>query len=172
MIEGATISLRALEPDDVELLYEWENDTSFWSTGDTHAPISINDIKSLIEHSDLDIYQTRQMRLMIVENKSQATIGCIDMFDFEPFNMHTAIGILIDKKHRQQGFAKDAISVFCDYLFNYLNLETILATVSADNIASLALFNSCGFQHNGTYKNWTKRGNKFLDVEIFQKLKK
>lgn len=168
MIEGKNITLRALEPEDVNCIYEWENNTSEWNAGDMRTLISKSDIQSLINHSDLDIYQTRQMRLMIVNKTDNQTIGCIDMFDFDPFNMHASIGILIKEKYRRRGLATDAVNTFSKYLFDFLNLKSILATVQIDNVASSLLFKSCNFDHIGTYKSWMRRKNGFIDVEIFQ----
>ena len=34
-LENDTIRLRALEPEDLDLLYAWENDTSLWEFGST-----------------------------------------------------------------------------------------------------------------------------------------
>ena len=39
-LENDTIRLRALEPEDLDLLYAWENDTSLWEFGSTLVPYS------------------------------------------------------------------------------------------------------------------------------------
>ena len=39
-LESENICLRAPEPEDLELLYEWENDSSLWIAGNTRAPYS------------------------------------------------------------------------------------------------------------------------------------
>lgn len=160
--------LRALEPDDVGLLYEWENDTAEWDSGETFTPVSRHDMKTFINHADLDIYHTRQMRLMIVRKSDNQTVGYIDMFDFDPFNMHASVGILINHKFRLQGFAKDTLRVFCKYAFNFLSVNALLATTATTNTASKALFSGCGFRHVGVFRGWIRRNNVFGDVELFQ----
>lgn len=40
MLTDGTISLRALEPIDVDTLYRWENDPAVWGVGLTLAPYS------------------------------------------------------------------------------------------------------------------------------------
>ena len=37
-IEGRTIRLRAVEPGDVDLMYEWENDYDIWPVSGTTEP--------------------------------------------------------------------------------------------------------------------------------------
>ena len=42
MLRGENINLRALEPSDLDVLYNWENDTSIWKVSQTIAPFSKN----------------------------------------------------------------------------------------------------------------------------------
>ncbi|MDP4226269.1 MAG: GNAT family N-acetyltransferase, partial [Bacteroidota bacterium] len=39
-LENKIVRLRALEPSDVEILYNWENDTSVWQISGTLSPFS------------------------------------------------------------------------------------------------------------------------------------
>ena len=39
-MENELIRLRALEPDDVQVLYKWENDTEVWKVSNTIVPFS------------------------------------------------------------------------------------------------------------------------------------
>ena len=36
MLVGENISLRALEPEDLDLFYQWENDSSIWKISQTY----------------------------------------------------------------------------------------------------------------------------------------
>ena len=98
-LEGKLIQLRAPEPEDLECLYRWENDTEIWQVSNTLTPFSRYILKNYIESAHLDIYETRQLRFMIdaLSNGSEAkkTIGTIDLFDFEPYHNRAGIGILI-----------------------------------------------------------------------------
>ena len=66
------VVLRALEPEDVELLYGWENDSDLWQVSNTLAPFSKYVLTQFIESQMQDIYQTRQMRLVIESNPTTA----------------------------------------------------------------------------------------------------
>ena len=57
------IMLRALEPEDLELLYEWENNEIYWTLSNTVAPFSKFILKRYLENSHKNIYETGQLRL-------------------------------------------------------------------------------------------------------------
>ena len=41
LLSNDIITLRALEPTDLDTLYRWENDTTLWAVSDTVAPYSL-----------------------------------------------------------------------------------------------------------------------------------
>lgn len=59
------IRLRALEPEDLELLYQWENESSYWIISNTVSPFSKYTLKRYMENSHKSIYETGQLRLMV-----------------------------------------------------------------------------------------------------------
>lgn len=166
MISGALTYLRALEPSDAQLLYDWENNLELWCGGTT-KPVSLADIKLFIEHSELDIYQSRELRLMIVEKKSGTTVGSIDLFEFDPFNLHGSIGIMLHQNFRGQGLATDAINAFTKYLFEFYGMRTLCATTAESNIDSAKLFTRCNFKQTGQRPNWLRKGKIYEDELIF-----
>lgn len=64
-LTGGHIRLRALEPDDVETMYRWENDPAVWSVSGTTAPFSRYTLRRFIREQAFDLYTTRQLRLVI-----------------------------------------------------------------------------------------------------------
>src|SRR4030042_3324224 len=89
------IRLRALEPEDLELLYEWENNNSYWIISNTVTPFSKYTLKRYLRNSHKNIYETGQLRLMIDHISDKVTIGTIDIFDFDAFHNRAGLGILI-----------------------------------------------------------------------------
>ena len=59
------IILRAPEPGDIDVLYLWENDPEIWQVSNTITPFSRYILEKYIENAHLDIYQVKQLRLMI-----------------------------------------------------------------------------------------------------------
>ncbi len=174
MIEADGIILRALEPEDVDLLYEWENDMKIWVVSNTLIPFSRYQLNKYVENSKLNLYQIQQLRL-IIEVKDDETsfpVGLIDLFDFDPFHNRGGIGIIINSSYRKQGYAKKALALFVEYCFNHLLLNQLYANILVDNKASIYLFESLGFELSGKKKQWRKTAKGFVDELFYQKLNK
>ena len=78
-LKGEKLYLRALEPEDLEFLHELENNEEFWEVSATQAPFSKYILKKYLENSHLDIYEVKQLRLVIC-NLDHRPIGLIDIF--------------------------------------------------------------------------------------------
>lgn len=170
-LNGSQVLLRALEPEDLELLYNWENDVTIWSISDTLSPISRYILRKYLENAHKDIFETKQLRLIIQELESGKAIGTIDLFDFDHFHHRAAVGILIaDKSERRKGYASDALEVIKEYGFNILKLNQLHCCISDNNNSSLELFKKAGFEITGTKKKWRWDGTKFHDEYFLQLL--
>ncbi len=85
--------------------------------------------------------------------------------------MYDVFGILIhDQKDRNLGYASDALKVLCDYAANYLRLHQLYANITADNLASIQLFSSNGFELCGTKKDWRNTPTGWKTELMFQKI--
>lgn len=157
ILNGKTTRLRALEPSDLDLVYSWENDSSIWQLSNTLTPYSKYIIKQFIDNSHQDIFQLKQLRLMIEKTNEEEiqTIGTIDLFDFDPMHKRAGIGILIaDSKERKKGYASDALDILIKYSFQTLQLHQLYCNITEDNTESIKLFQSKGFELIGTKKDW------------------
>ena len=163
------ISLRALEPEDLELLYLWENDTGIWHLSNTLVPLSKYVLKKYLENALLDIYELKQLRLIIQHNKSGHGIGAIDLFDFDPFHRRAGIGILIAaKEERRKGYAKEALETLMNYCFQVLQLHQLYCHIASTNKESLGLFQGAGFQLVGEKKEWLFNGKGYDSEWLLQ----
>ena len=79
MMQDENILIRALEPEDLEYLYKWENDMDLWDVSDTLTPFSHFTLKKYIENAHVDIYTSKQLRLMItrVDTQEPCTISTL-----------------------------------------------------------------------------------------------
>jgi len=166
------IRLRALEPEDLELLYDWENNDAYWMISNTMTPFSKFTLKRFLKHSHKNIYETGQLRLMIELIDEKLTIGTIDLFDFDPFHKRAGIGILIaDESQRRKGYASMALKCVIDYCFDTLQLHQLYCNILANNGESMDLFQKLGFVRIGVKKEWVKTTDGYLDEHMFQLLK-
>ncbi|MFC2112741.1 GNAT family N-acetyltransferase [Bacteroidota bacterium] len=170
---GKNIKLRAVEPSDLDVLFEWENDPENWTVSNTSAPFSRHVLQKYIETAQLDIYESRQLRLMIdrldpTENEPE-TIGIIDLFDFDPQHLRAGVGILIARKEdRMKGLASEALSLLIEYGFGTLHLHQLFCNVTEDNLASIKLFEKHGFLRIGNKKDWIRSENEWINVLLLQ----
>ena len=170
LLSYGKISLRPLEPDDIDLLYQWENNVEIWNVSNTRTPFSKYILAEYLKESAKDIYETKQLRL-IIQNESDKPVGALDLFDFDPYHMRAGIGILIHKaENRNQGYASDALNAIFGYAVEILGLKQLFANISAKNEVSIHLFEKVGFTRSGIKKNWLKTTAGWEDEIFFQKI--
>lgn len=164
------VSLRPLEPDDIDLLYLWENNIEIWNVSNTRTPFSKYILAEYIKESAKDIYETKQLRL-IIENKLAEPVGALDLFDFDPYHMRAGVGILIHKnENRNHGYAFDALNAIFEFSVEVLGLKQLFANISANNEVSIHLFEKAGFEQSGIKKLWLKTPLGWEDEIMFQKM--
>ncbi|WP_104736128.1 GNAT family N-acetyltransferase [Hanstruepera ponticola] len=170
-LKGEHIYLRALEPEDLEFIYAVENDETLWELSNTQTPYSRYLIKEYLENAYKDIYEVKQLRLVISDFEDQA-LGLIDLFDFDFKNKRAGIGILIkSESDRQKGFGKEALKLLINYCFNQLQLHQLYCNISENNNMSVQLFKNQGFVPVGLKRDWNFNGNTFENEYLLQLIK-
>ena len=144
------IYLRAVEPEDMDIMYEMENDPSMWDISNFTVPYSRYVLRQYIEGSQCDVFADKQLRLMIVSKSDHDILGTIDITDFVPLH------------------ATDALKLLCEYAFGFLSLKQLYAHVAVDNEVCLKLFASCGFTQCGLLKNWLQVEGCYKDAVLLQ----
>ena len=168
---GEQVRLRALEPQDVDILYEMENDPASWDVSNFTVPYSRHVLSEYIAQSQSDIFADRQLRLMIIRIIDGEVVGTIDLTDFSISHRRGEMGIAIREPYRGMGYAHEAIALFVDFAFRFLRLKQLNAHVAVDNPESLALFQHCGFEQCGILKAWWRVEGTYKDVIILQRLR-
>ena len=169
-IEGSTIRLRAVEPEDIDLMYRWENDSEVWRVSGTLVPFSRHTLQRFLDEQQYDLLQTRQQRL-IIETTAGEAVGALDLFELDLLNSHAGIGILIHAtEHRQKGYATDAVETICRYAREVLGLHQLWCQVGATNEASRALFARCGFIETGRRRDWHRIPDGWEDELLLQRI--
>lgn len=166
-LTGKKVKLRALEPEDLSILYTTENNEEFWEASNTLTPFSKATLQSYLENAHVDIYQAKQLRLA-VENTNKTTVGFIDLFDFDPKHQRAGVGIVILPQHQKLGYANESLFLLKNYAFNRLNLHQLYAHIASNNSKSIHLFQKSGYLQTGILKNWLYNNGTFLDVFVYQ----
>ncbi len=168
-LKGKDIELRALEPSDLDFLYLLENDESVWEISNTSTPYSKFILKQYLENSHRDIFDVKQLRLVIIHASENRPLGFIDLFDFDPKHRRVGLGVVIfSEEDREKGYAFQALELVCKYAFSHLNVHQVYANITDDNIKSIGLFKKIGFLETGSKKDWVFSEGKYKNEMIFQ----
>ena len=161
------IKLRAIEPEDLDLLYQIENDTSLWNVGCTNVPYSRYTLHDYIANSSDDIYADRQLRL-IIEREDGGTVGMIDLMNFSPQHLRAEVGIVILNSERRKGYGLAALHQLCVYARQVLHLHQLYGIVADGNESALRLFEKADFQQQSVLHEWLFDGKNYKDAVIMQ----
>lgn len=169
-LKGPNIYLRALEPLDLEFLYELENNPEIWEISGTVTPYSKQVLRVYLENAHRDIFDVKQLRLCICANSGKL-VGLIDLFDFDPKNQRAGLGIVVlQNEDRNKGVGSEAIELLSQYAFETLNLHQLYANVASDNEVSIHLFKKMGFEEVGVKKDWVFSLGDYKNEILFQKI--
>ena len=160
--------LRALEPDDLDFLYDLENDPSIWGVSDTLGPVSRHALREYLDHAAADFYVVRQLRLVVTTDIGSPAVGVVDLFDYDPLHQRAGVGITIRGRERRHGYARQALELLKVHAREVLRLHQIYATVGADNAASMKLFRAAGFRRVGTRRGWLRTPQGWADAVEWQ----
>ena len=164
-MKTVNISLRAMEPEDLDVLYVVENDPELWTIGASNTPYSHFALKEFIANTTNDIYTDKQLRLVVDMDGEVA--GLLDLMAFEPEHRRAEMGIVILERFRQKGVAQQAMKLLFEYCRSKLHLHQVYAWVPEDNIPSYKLFLSLGF-HATVVKEWLFNGEVFKNAALMQ----
>lgn len=162
------MQLRALEISDLPYLYQWENDATAWSDSETHNPLSQHLLRTYIEESTGDIYKDGQVRLIIAEGAE--TLGCIDLFDFDPRSRKAAIGMYIAPQQRGKGIGSQAVALLEEYAFGYLGLHMLYAIISEKNMPCLHIYRNADYKESAHLTDWVWSDGQWSDAIVLQKI--
>lgn len=158
-----------MEPSDIEVIYRWENDPAVWGVSIAHQPFSRYALQRFIdENSCSDIYASRQLRLMA--DDGDTAVGCIDLYDFDPFHRRASVGVLVDSRMRRQGYGCAMLAALEDFGLQHLDLHQLHCIVAADNKQSVSLFGKAGYSNCGILKEWVLSNGRWVDAIVFQKI--
>ena len=170
-LDNDIVKLRAPEPEDLDLLFKWENDTDVWKFGSAISPYSKYILTQYISAAQLDIFQSKQLRFMIVLKHELTTIGTIDLYDFDAINSRCGVGIYIDSAYRNKQHGANTLNLLENYVFKFLNINQLYAIIPETNKASIQLFCSAEYSKSGVLHQWIFNEDGYEDAIIVQKLK-
>jgi diamine N-acetyltransferase len=170
LLSNPIVTLRAIEPTDLDLLYRWENDTDLWTVTDTLAPYSRQMLWQYLESYTGDIYASQQVRFVVTLTATGEAVGLLDLMNFDPLNNRAELGLYIAAEHRGKGYGRHALHLIEGYAAGHIGMKQIYVKILATSTDCLALFRSEGYREVGTLNAWVKRGTTYHDAILLQHL--
>lgn len=161
------VILRAIEPEDLDLLYRIENDVNLWNVGITNVPYSRYALYDYIANASGDIYTDHQVRL-IIENAENQVVGIADIVNFDASNRRAEIGLVIEQPFRGQGYGFSAMQALAKYALEVLHLHQLYAVIDVRNETCLKLFRQLGYHESSSLKDWLFDGHEYRDAIVMQ----
>lgn len=166
-MDHTRITLRALEIEDLDFLYEVENDRGLWGVGCTNVPYSRQMLIDYIVSASADIYADKQVRLIIEDAYHQA-VGIADLVNFDPRHLRAELGLVIKPEMQGRGYAQESIRQILDYAKQFLHLHQVYAIVSSKNEKAVRMLRATGFEGEKILKDWLFEGQEYIDAYLFQ----
>lgn len=163
------IILRALEPDDLKLLYTIENDSEIWSLGTPAAPYSRYFLKQYIAMQSGQAFTNDTLRMVI--EVDQRAVGLVDLFNYDEIGRSAEIGIALLKSERGKGYSSRALLLLEEHARDILNIRMLYAkTPVGRSENSSNLFRNNGYVQVSVLPQWHFYKGKYEDLILFQKI--
>ena len=167
MLKSDKLKLRAVEPEDLDLMYLIENDTELWPFGQASVPFSHFALKQYIAECSNDFFHDRQLRL-VIETADGNSVGFVDLQNYEPLHHRAEVGIVVVPEQQRKGLATEALRLLAGYVSTHLGIHQLYALVPKGNVASIALFRKCGYKETATLEDWLNSPAGWQSVRVFQ----
>lgn len=172
MIASNDLRLRAAEPEDLELAYQLENDTTLWEHGSTTVPLSHFTLKQFLESNTADIFADRQVRMTIERQEAEGEwtpVGFADLFNFDPRHNRAEIGLALLPVFRHRNIGERAVALLIDYA-SIIGLHSIYAIISEENKKASHTFERLGFAASAQLCDWLWNGTSYVGAVVWQKI--
>lgn len=163
--EGRLVRLRAREPEDEPLLYQWFNDLEVTQHLSLRYPLSHAQEKEFIEASGKIGYGGATFG---VETRVESRlIGGVGFERVSPENRNAVLGIAIgDKAFWNGGYGTDAMRVLCRFGFEMMNLHRVELEVFAENARAVHVYEKVGFRIEGTRRQAVFKFGEYQDLHV------
>lgn len=160
------LRLRALEPEDADMMYGAESDPAAWRYSDYLAPMSREQLREYALTYDADPFRSGQLRLII--DVDGAAAGILDLFDISPRHLRADSGIYLLPDYRGKGIGVKALELVKDYCRHRLGLYQLTASVAQNNKEAFRCYEKAGFSSTGVRKEWLRTPDGYEDIKLMR----
>jgi RimJ/RimL family protein N-acetyltransferase len=170
MIRSRRVLLRPVRAEDWGTIEQWGQEReSLWGS---FQRFQLDNLSILRQAYDRTALLTRDSGLLIIETiEDQRLIGFV-RYSLMPFPdadlPHPEIGFGIpEMSARGQGYAKEAVTLLLDYLFDGYPAERISAFTEVENMPARQLLAGLGFCQEGNLRRGIFRDGRWRDIALY-----
>lgn len=158
---GERIYLSPRNSEDVEIFTKWLNDFEVTDyIGRSATVMTLDAEKRYLENPEHD-----SICFAIIDLGKDEMIGTVSIENINYTHRTGILGIFIGKdEYRSNGYGTEAIRLILDYVFNYVNLNSIKLDVFSCNERAINCYKKCGFKEAGRWRNSKYINGKYYDT--------
>jgi RimJ/RimL family protein N-acetyltransferase len=164
MLSSERITLRALRRDDLEQLWEFNNDVEVEVAGGGDPPMP-QSLERLQAEFDSNVSSGGRDGTTFAIEANGKFIGHCSLFQFDATNHTCALGITIgDKEYWGREYGRNALNLLLDYAFRLQNIRRVYLSVNSTNERAIRSYLACGFVEEGRLRQHVWSDGRYIDL--------
>ncbi|EFH89052.1 GNAT family N-acetyltransferase [Ktedonobacter racemifer] len=165
---GPTIRLRAVEPEDWEILYQrWGRDVEGDRMTDmVWFPMTREQVRAWAEKESKRGAEEDNFRFQI-ETLNGELVGTINTHECDARCGTFYYGVFIEAQHRRKGYAEEALALVLRYFFEERRYQKVNAEVFGFNEVSQRFHERFGFTLEGRLRRMIYTGGRHWDTLVY-----
>ncbi len=157
LLRGTRLHLAAPALDSVPAMHRLISDFSqphaeflIWANGTASLEDARVNMQTAVDNFSAD---KNEYKFLIIENSSDALVGCISLFIHDLRIPYLEIGYWIGSASMGKGYASEACALVRDIAVEFFNAKRIALTTAARNTRSIRVAERCGFECEAVLSN-------------------
>ncbi len=171
MVAREEIGLRALQTEDVWLMYRWYNDPrvmeDMMPPQELFAP-SMEEVRRAVERAVASSIE----RCFLIHDAAGRALGFASFTSIDLRAASAQLTVVIGESEEWgKGLGKETTERMVRYAFSVLNLHRVHVRVAEHNARAIACFEACGFVHEGTLRDDHYHGGRYRASHVMSVLR-
>jgi RimJ/RimL family protein N-acetyltransferase len=166
MLKGERVTLRAIEREDLPLLWAYNNDLDVELAGGGDPPMPQSLARLQAEFDQNAAKGGRDGATFGIEVDGKLIGGC-GLFGYSETDRTAELGIGIgDRAYWGQGYGREAVGLLLDYAFRLRNWRRVWLRVWGHNERAIRSYRACGFVEEGRLRDHVWSAGAYYDLVL------
>lgn len=166
-LEGPSVRLRALRPDEYTGVFAWYNDPEVVAPYDRFATDTFDSFVASLTDASSDP-NSLAPRFAVEERARSKVVGLVGYYRAHPVLEYVDVWyILGDRSARGKGLGREAVGLLVGHVFATDAVERVGATCDIENAPSYRLLEGLGFRREGTFREALYHHARWHDIYVY-----